>query len=136
MAANSTTITAPGTISPKVFWPVVVGLTLTFLGSFLAALTPDMLTGLGPFAVPMSLALGAVAQGLTAYLKRDELRDIGVEATAAVLPAPPTVLPPAPAETNTDAAVADAPDAAGGLQAEIDALHRATQTTETTVEVP
>lgn len=127
MAANSTTITAPGTISPKVFWPVVVGLTLTFLGSFLAALTPDMLTGLGPFAVPMSLALGAVAQGLTAYLKRDELRDIGVDATAAVLPAPPTVLPPVVDETGTEPTVADAPDTASDLQAELDALHRDTR---------
>lgn len=127
MAANSTTITAPGTISPKVFWPVVVGLTLTFLGSFLAALTPDMLTGMGPFAVPMSLALGAVAQGLTAYLKRDELRDIGVDATAAVLPAPPTVLPPVVNETNTGATVPDAPDTASDLQAELDALHRDTR---------
>lgn len=124
MAANSTTVTAPGTISPKVFWPVVVGLTLTFLGSFLAALTPDMLTGLGPFAVPMSLALGAVAQGLTAYLKRDELRDIGVDATAAVLPAPPVVLPPVVDEASTESPVADAPDTAGDLQAELDALHR------------
>lgn len=127
MAANSTTITAPGTISPKVFWPVVVGLTLTFLGSFLAALTPDMLTGLGPFAVPMSLALGAVAQGLTAYLKRDELRDIGVEATAAVLPAPPTVLPPVVDETGTEPTVADAPDTAGDLQTEVAALHQDTE---------
>ncbi|MBK4119739.1 hypothetical protein [Kocuria rhizophila] len=126
MAANSTTITAPGTISPKVFWSVVVGLTLTFLGSFLAALTPDMLTGLGPFAVPMSLALGAVAQGLTAYLKRDELRDIGVDATAAVLPAPPVVIPPAD-ETAADVPVEDAPDTAGDLQAELDALHRDTR---------
>ena len=126
MAANSTIITAPGTISPKVFWPVVVGLLLTFVGTFLAAVTPDMLTGLGPFAVPMSLALGAVAQGITAYLKKDELREIGVEATAAVLPAPPVVLPQVD-ETATDAPVEDAPDTAGDLQAELDVLHREAQ---------
>ena len=90
MAANSATITAPGTISPKVFWPVVVGLVLTFVGTFLAAITPDMLSGLGAFAVPMAMALTAVAQGITAYLKRDELRDIGAEATAAVVPAAPS----------------------------------------------
>lgn len=126
MAANSTTITAPGTISPKVFWPVVVGLILTFLGTFLAAVTPEMLTGLGVYAVPMSLALGAVAQGITAYLKKDQLRDIGVEATAAVLPAPPVVLPQVD-ETATDAPVEDAPDTAGDLQAELDVLHREAQ---------
>lgn len=124
MAANSTTITAPGTISPKVFWSGVVGLVLTFVGTFLAAVTPDMLSGLGVFAVPMAMALTAVAQVITAYLKTDQLRDIGVQATAAVLPAPPTVLPPAPVETDTDATVAEAPDTAGDLQAEIDSLHR------------
>lgn len=126
MAANSTIITAPGTISPKVFWPVVVGLLLTFVGTFLAAVTPDMLTGLGPFAVPMSLALGAVAQGITAYLKKDELREIGVEATAAVLPAAPVVLPPVD-ETSADVPVEGAPDTAGDLQAELDTLHRDAQ---------
>ena len=126
MAENSTIITAPGTISPKVFWRVVVGRLLTFVGTFLAAVTPDMLTGLGPFAVPMSLALGAVAQGITAYLKKDELREIGVEATAAVLPAPPVVLPQVD-ETATDAPVEDAPDTAGDLQAELDVLHREAQ---------
>ena len=127
MAANSTTVTAPGTISPKVFWPVVVGLILTFVGTFLAAVTPEMLTGLGVYAVPMSMALTAVAQGITAYLKKDQLREIGVEATAAVLPAPPTVLPPAPVETDTDATIADPPDTGGDLQAELDALHRDTR---------
>ena len=126
MAANSTTVTAPGTISPKVFWPVFVGLVLTFVGTFLAAVTPDMLTGLGAFAVPMSMALTAVAQGITAYLKTDQLRDIGVQATAAVLPAPPVALPPVD-ETATDAPVEDAPDTAGDLQAELDTLHREAQ---------
>ena len=127
MAANSTTITAPGTISPKVFWSGVVGLVLTFVGTFLAAVTPDMLSGLGVFAVPMAMALTAVAQVITAYLKTDQLRDIGVQATAAVLPAPPTVLPPAPVETDTDATVAEAPDTAGDLQTEVAALHQDTE---------
>lgn len=126
MAANSTTVTAPGTISPKVFWPVIVGLVLTFVGTFLAAVTPEMLSSFGAFAVPMAMALTAVAQGITAYLKKDQLREIGVEATAAVLPAAPVVLPPVD-ETATDAPVEDAPDTAGDLQAELDALHRNTQ---------
>ena len=122
MAANSTTITAPGTISPKVFWSGVVGLILTFAGTFLAAVTPEMLSSFGAFAVPMAVALTAVAQVITAYLKTDQLRDIGVQATAAVLPAPPTVLPPVVDETSTESTVADAPDTAGDLQAELDAL--------------
>lgn len=93
MAAASKTVTAPGTVSPKVFWPLLVGVGLTFAASFLAAVTPDMLAGLGPFAVPTAISLGVVAQTLTAYLKRDELRDIGVDATAAVLAVPPTPQP-------------------------------------------
>lgn len=128
MAANSTTITANGTVSPKVYWPMVVGTALVFLSSFLAGVTPEMLVALGPFAVPMAVALTAVAQTITGYLKHDELRALGVAATAAVLPAPPAVLPPAPVETDTDATVADPPDTAGDLQDELDALHRDTRT--------
>jgi hypothetical protein len=90
MAAEAQTITAPGTISPKVFWPLLVGVALTFVSAFLAGLTPDMLTALGPMAVPMAFALGAVSQTITAYMKSDELRDLGVKATAAVLPVQPT----------------------------------------------
>lgn len=127
MAANSTTITANGTVSPKVYWPMVVGTALVFLASFLAGVTPEMLGALGPFAVPMAVALTAVAQTITGYLKHDELRAIGVDATAAVLPAPPVVLPPVVDETSTESPVADAPDTAGDLQAELDALHRDTR---------
>ena len=74
----------------------------------------------------MAMALTAVAQVITAYLKTDQLRDIGVQATAAVLPAPPVVLPPVD-ETSADVPVAGAPDTAGDLQAELDALHRDAQ---------
>lgn len=122
MAANSTTITAPGTISPKVFWPVVVGLLLTFVGTFLAAITPDMLSGLGAFAVPMAMALTAVAQGITAYLKRDELRDIGVEATAAVLPAAPTAPPVALDVDPVDDVEVSPADEAAALEQELASL--------------
>lgn len=123
MAAESKTVTATGTVSPKVFWPLVVGLGLSFLASFLAAVTPDMLAALGPFAVPMATALVSVASVLTAYLKRDELRDIGVEATAAVLAVPPTseVVPPVVDFPEVD----DAPDtAADELQAEVAQLQQ------------
>ena len=81
-----------------------------------------MLSSFGAFAVPMAMALTAVAQVITAYLKTDQLREIGVEATAAVLPAAPVVLPPVDG-TAADVPVEDAPDTAGDLQAELDALH-------------
>lgn len=103
MAAASTTVTAPGTISPKVFWPLVVAVVLTFLSTFLAAVTPQMLSGLGELAFPMGLALGAVSQVITAYMKSDELRDLGVRSTAAVLPVyTDQVVPPAPVRPAED----------------------------------
>lgn len=90
MSAEAKTVTAPGTISPKVFWPLVVAVVLTFIGSFLAAVTPEMLSALGPFAVPAAISLTAVANVVAGYLKSDELRDLGVQATAAVLAVEPT----------------------------------------------
>lgn len=86
MSASSTTVSAPGTISPKVFWPLVVSVVLVFVSTFLSALTPELLADLGPVAFPLGLALGAVSQTITGYLKGDELRDHGVRATAAVFP--------------------------------------------------
>ena len=120
MAANSKIVTATGTVSPKVFWPVLVGLALTFLGAALAAITPETLAGLGAFAVPLSLGLGAVAQAITGYLKSDELRAIGVEATAAILPDTPVTSDVVP---NVDDVTPDEPDTAGELEAELRELH-------------
>ena len=118
MAANSTTVTAPGTISPKVFWPVFVGLVLTFVGTFLAAVTPDMLSALGPFAVPAATSLVSVAAVITGWLKTDKLREIGAEATAATVPVTPTsdvVVSPDDVPTGLD----DEVDASGQLEAEV-----------------
>lgn len=90
MAADSKTVTAPDTVSPKVFWPLVVGVGLTFVATFLAAVTPDMLSALGPFAVPAATSLVSVAAVITGWLKTDKLREIGAEATAATVPVTPT----------------------------------------------
>lgn len=90
MAADSKTVTAPDTVSPKVFWPLVVGVGLTFVATFLAAVTPDMLSALGPFAVPAATSLVSVAAVITGWLKTDKLREIGAEATAATVPVNPT----------------------------------------------
>ncbi|AHB31635.1 hypothetical protein ArV2_gp22 [Arthrobacter phage vB_ArS-ArV2] len=68
------------TTSPKVMWPLIVGLALTALAAALAAVTPDMLAGLGPFAVPAALGLLAAGQYITGYLKRDPLREAGQQA--------------------------------------------------------
>ncbi|WNO25851.1 hypothetical protein SEA_ALTADENA_29 [Arthrobacter phage Altadena] len=70
----------PTAISPKVLVALLVGLGLTGLTAVLSAITPDMLSALGPFALPVALGIAAVAQGLAGYLKRDPARF--------VLPAP------------------------------------------------
>lgn len=69
-----------GETSPKVLWPLIVGVTLTALAAALAAITPEMLSALGPFAVPAALGLLAAGQYITGYLKRDPLRDAGQKA--------------------------------------------------------
>ncbi|ASR84159.1 hypothetical protein SEA_WHEELBITE_71 [Arthrobacter phage Wheelbite] len=66
-------------ISPKVLWPLVGGAVLTFLGTTLAAVTPETLTSLGPWAVPVAMGATAVAGYFTGYLKRDPVRDAGKE---------------------------------------------------------
>ena len=67
-------------VSPKVLWPLLLGLFLTALAAALAAVTPEMLAALGPFAVPAALGLLAAGQYITGYLKRDPLRDKGEQA--------------------------------------------------------
>lgn len=122
MAANSKTVTATGQVSPKVFYPLVVGLGLTFLASLLAAVTPEMLSALGPFAVPTATALVSVAGVLAGYLKRDELRDIGVEATAAILPDAPVTSEVTPDVDTVDIDVVEDDTTAADLQAELSSL--------------
>jgi hypothetical protein len=64
----------PDKISPKVIAGVAATIALTALATFLAAISPDMLTGLGAFAVPAALGIGALAQGISGYLKGDPAR--------------------------------------------------------------
>ncbi|QKY79794.1 membrane protein [Arthrobacter phage Bumble] len=64
----------PDAISPKVLVALLVGLGLTGLTAVLSAITPEMLSGLGPFALPVALGIAAIAQGLAGYLKRDPAR--------------------------------------------------------------
>lgn len=90
MAASSIIRTAEKDISPKVFWPLLVAIVLTFLGTALAAITPETLGGLGAFAVPVALGLQGVSMVITGYMKGDPVRDIGIEATKAVIPTTPT----------------------------------------------
>lgn len=129
MAADSKTVSAPDTVSPKVFWPLVVGIALTFVATFLAAVTPDMLSSLGPFAVPMATSLVSMAAVITGWLKNDSLRSIGSDATAAILPVAPTsqvTVPLPPSDVLVDpAAQRGEPDTAAQLEAELSQLDRA-----------
>lgn len=126
MAANSKTVTAPDTVSPKVFWPLVVGVGLTFVATFLAAVTPDMLSALGPFAVPAATSLVSVAAVITGWLKTDKLREIGAEATAATVPVTPTSdVTPSLADDLMDQT--DDTDEASRLEAELAQLDQEPQ---------
>ena len=126
MAADSKTVTAPDTVSPKVFWPLVVGVGLTFVATFLAAVTPDMLSALGPFAVPAATSLVSVAAVITGWLKTDKLREIGAEATAATVPVTPTSdVNPSLTDDPTDQT--DYVDEAVRLEAELAQLDQESQ---------
>lgn len=64
----------PAAISPKVLWSFLVGLALTATAAALSAVTPETLSALGPYALPVALGVAAGAQYLTGYLKRDPAR--------------------------------------------------------------
>ncbi|UKH48317.1 membrane protein [Arthrobacter phage Lilmac1015] len=74
----------PSAISPKVLVSLAVGLALTALSAALAAITPETLADLGPYAVPVALGAAAAGQALAGYMKRDPAR------TGAPLPASET----------------------------------------------
>lgn len=78
MADHATTTT-----SPKVIAPLLTGLALTFFAAGLAAVTPETLTFLGPWALPVYAGIVATAGFLTGYLKRDPLREAGQAAEQA-----------------------------------------------------
>lgn len=126
MAADSKTVTAPDTVSPKVFWPLVVGVGLTFVATFLAAVTPDMLSALGPFAVPAATSLVSVAAVITGWLKTDKLREIGADATAATVPVTPTS-DVTPSLTDDPTVQTDDTDEASRLEAELAQLDQEPQ---------
>lgn len=103
--ADHATVDAPASpLSPKVLWPLLVGLGLTGLAAILGAITPEMLAGLGPWAGMVFVLVTAASQAVTGYLKRDPLRDLGHEAANA--PAAPPVEAPVPAPAS---AVGDGP---------------------------
>lgn len=66
---------AESTVSPKVTAGALVGVVLTVLVAVIAAVTPDMLAGLGAWGVLIFAGLVALGQAITAYLKRDPLRE-------------------------------------------------------------
>lgn len=63
-----------GLVSPKVSFPAMVVLALTAVATFLAGINPEMLAGLGQWAVPLAMFAGLLAQLITGYLKADPAR--------------------------------------------------------------
>lgn len=68
-------LVAERTTSPKVIAGAAVGLLLAVVVAVLAAVTPDMLDGLGAWAPLAFVAITTLATQLGAYLKRDPLRE-------------------------------------------------------------
>lgn len=67
-------------ISPKVVFAFLTGLFLTAVGAALAAVTPETLSNLGPWALPAYAGITATAGFLAGYAKRDPVRDAGKDA--------------------------------------------------------
>lgn len=122
MAANSKTIIAQDAISPKVFWPLLLSVVLTFGSVALAAVTPEMLEGAGAFAVPLALGLQGIAVTVAGYLKSDKFMNIGKEAAAAILPDEPVTSSTTPDISTADIPVTEDDTTADELQSEISGL--------------
>jgi hypothetical protein len=84
-------VTPSTPVSPKVLHGLLMGLLLTGLAAVLGAITPDMLTALGPWAGVVFTLITAALSAVTGYLKRDPLRDAGAAS------APPAGVPEVPA---------------------------------------
>lgn len=81
--------------SPKVLWPLLVGILLTGLAALLATVTPDTLQAFGPWAIPASTGLVASGGYIAGYLKRDPLRDLGADTAKQAAIEAGSFLPPA-----------------------------------------
>lgn len=82
-------------ISPKVVWPVVVGLVLPSVITNVNLITPDMLNFLGPWKFFVLQTLTSIIGGAVGYAVKDPARAAAaVEAPAApaVQPAPQDVV--------------------------------------------
>jgi len=99
MATPTTKINA----HPKVFYGWVAAGIVSILGFIAAAATPEAFAPLGTLAVPLSMLVVAVAQGLIAWLKRSEPK---VEKK---LPETVSVPLPAAAAPVVEPALADTP---------------------------
>lgn len=64
----------PKQISPKVLAALFGTVGLTVLAIFLSLVTPEMLTAVGPAAVPLATGLAGGGAVLLAYLRGDPLR--------------------------------------------------------------
>lgn len=66
--------TAEDIVSPKVIAAAAANIVGLAVVAGLAAITPDLLEGLGPWNVVIYAAIATVGASLAGYLKRDPLR--------------------------------------------------------------
>jgi hypothetical protein len=93
-------------VSPKVTAGINWGIIATLAVGVLTSVTPDMLSGLGPYQSMVFVLIGSAITALRAYLTADPLRDAGLEALTVAKDQPET--PAAPASVFPAAAVASA----------------------------
>lgn len=64
----------PKQLSPKVIGAAIAGFVLTAIGGAMAAVTPDALEALGPWAAPVAMVIVTAGSSLVAWWRTDPLR--------------------------------------------------------------
>lgn len=98
----------PRKTSPKVKWGAVVSGVLTIVASAVAAIPAETWATLGEAGLPIGMAVGATAYGVTAYLKSDPAREPTTVTETVV--APPVQQDPADLVLREDEAVVETTD--------------------------
>lgn len=98
----------PSKTSPKVKWGAGVSGALLIVASAVAAIPSETWATLGEAGLPIGMAVGAAAYGVTAYLKSDPAREPNTVTETVV--APPVQQDPSSLVLRADEAVVETTD--------------------------
>ena len=88
--------TDPKQLSPKVVGAAVAGFIITTLGAAMAAISPEALEALGPWAAPVAMLIVTAGSSIVAWWRTDPLRlNYGAQKAAAEGTAEASYQPPA-----------------------------------------